>query len=214
MLTREEKQLVDSESTLKNIAASTREAVAEGFAVDFEQGLSEKDVSRLRERHGKNQVVATDQVTLFQLLYRQFASSVVVLLLVAAVISLCTGDYLQSVGILIAVFINAIVGFLTEMRAKVSLEALEQIASPTTRALREGKDLTLLASDLVPGDLVKLDAGSRVPADLRIVEDASLVVDESVLTGESISTTKSAHCKLDGLWETNITVKSLCFFDS
>ncbi len=191
-MTEQETLNIGPDSALKDLACSSPKTVADSFGVDFEKGLSEKRVAELRSAHGKNQVVAADRVTLFQLLYRQFASSVVVLLLVAAGISFATGDHLQAVGILIAVFINAVVGFLTEMRAKVSLEALEQIASPTTRVLRDGTDQTMLASDLVPGDLVKLDAGSRVPADLRIVEDASLVLDESVLTGESISKTKSA----------------------
>ena len=197
MLTEEEKVQISEDSSLASIAARSLAEIKSDFDVDLLLGLTEADVLARRKRWGKNQVIPEDQVTVFQLLYRQFASSVVVLLLVAALISFATGDHLQAIGILIAVIINAVVGFITEMRAKVSLEALEQIASPTTRVVRGGSDHTVLASDLVPGDLVKLDAGSRVPADLRIIEDASLCLDESVLTGESIAKTKSSTILAD-----------------
>ncbi len=192
MLTEEEKLEIGEDRSLASIAARSLAEIKSDFDVDLTAGLAEAEVLSRRKRWGKNQVIPEDQVTVYQLLYRQFASSVVVLLLVAALISFATGDHIQAIGILIAVVINAVVGFITEMRAKVSLEALEQIASPTTRVVRDGSDHTVLASDLVPGDLVKLDAGSRVPADLRLVEDASLCLDESVLTGESISKTKSS----------------------
>ncbi|MEZ4544371.1 MAG: HAD-IC family P-type ATPase [Cyanobacteriota/Melainabacteria group bacterium] len=197
MLTEEEKVQISEDSSLASIAARSLAEIKSDFDVDLLLGLTEADVLARRKRWGKNQVIPEDQVTVFQLLYRQFASSVVILLLVAALISFATGDHLQAIGILIAVIINAVVGFITEMRAKVSLEALEQIASPTTRVVRGGSDHTVLASDLVPGDLVKLDAGSRVPADLRIIEDASLCLDESVLTGESIAKTKSSTILAD-----------------
>lgn len=192
MLTEEDKVEIGEDRSLASIAARSLAEIKSDFDVDLAAGLTEAEVLARLKRWGKNQVIPEDQVTVFQLLYRQFASSVVVLLLVAALISFATGDHIQAIGILIAVIINAVVGFITEMRAKVSLEALEQIASPTTRVVRGGSDHTVLASDLVPGDLVKLDAGSRVPADLRLVEDASLCLDESVLTGESISKTKSS----------------------
>ncbi|MBZ0185076.1 MAG: hypothetical protein K8F91_02415, partial [Candidatus Obscuribacterales bacterium] len=177
----------------EELGAMSSARVLERFGSDFNNGLIDREVDKRLERFGPNQVQSKPSQSIAQLLFRQFASSVVALLLVAALVSFLTGDHLQAMAILVAVFINAIVGFVTEWRAGVSLAALEKIASPTSRVRRQGHDSTVPASALVPGDLVILESGSRVPADLRIVEAASLWIDESVLTGESISKPKSAE---------------------
>lgn len=178
---------------LEYFAAMESLGLLERFESDRESGLSLSQVEERVAAYGLNEVEARPATTPAQILIRQFASSVVVLLLVASGISFLTGDHLQAAAILAAVFINALVGFLTEWRASVSLAALAKIASPSARIRRQGHDQTVPAGHLVPGDIVVLEAGSRVPADLRLIEAAGLTIDESVLTGESLSQSKSAE---------------------
>lgn len=160
---------------------------------DIKNGLDDAVAKERLAKVGPNSVEAKRNTSAVQLLLRQFRSSVVVLLLVATVISFATHDTLQACGILIAVVINAIVGFTTEWKAQVSLEALGTLAGPVARVVRGGKHQEIPASEIVPGDVVIIEAGSRVPADLDLVEAAALTIDESILTGESVPVTKSAE---------------------
>lgn len=164
---------------------------ARHFGTDLRTGLSDEVAEKRLDEFGHNEVKAGPQQSPLAILIHQFLSSVVVLLLIAATISFLTGELLQGIGILAAVFINAAVGFFTEFKAKISLEALEKISGPVARVVRGGRDIAVPASNLVPGDLVILEAGNRIPAELRIVECASLTIDESVLTGESVPVYKS-----------------------
>ncbi|HEY9785841.1 MAG TPA: cation-transporting P-type ATPase, partial [Candidatus Obscuribacterales bacterium] len=158
---------------------------------DIESGLSADEAEKRMAKHGPNELAYRPQASILSLLAHQFLSSVVLLLIAAAAISFLTGEHLQSAGILAAVFINAIVGFFTELKAQMSLEALKKISGPTARIRRGGKDMHVAARELVPGDLVLLEAGVRIPAEIRIVESAALTVDESILTGESVPAYKS-----------------------
>lgn len=190
---------VDSDSPgLEYFAGMDSLSLIQRLESDRENGLSLKQVEERVAAYGLNEVEARPATTPAEIFLRQFVSSVVVLLLVASGISFLTGDHLQAAAILAAVFINALVGFLTEWRASVSLAALAKIASPSARIRRQGHDQTVPAASLVPGDLVVLEAGSRVPADLRLIEAAGLTMDESVLTGESVSQAKSAE-RVDGI---------------
>ncbi len=140
---------------------------------------------------GQNAVASRGGINPFRLLADQCKSSVVILLIIAATISYFLQEYLQTVGIVAAIFINAAIGFLTEYEARVSLEHLARLTGSTARTRRGGKELDLPVTDLVRGDIVLLESGDRIPADLRIVHQSSLSVDESILTGESNTVAKA-----------------------
>jgi Ca2+-transporting ATPase len=123
----------------------------------------------------------------------QFASIVVALLAVAATISWATGERLEAIAILIVLVLNAIVGFLTEWQAGRALDALRRQARTTARVKRDHTEREIDAEDLVPGDLVILNAGDRVPADSRLLEAVQLLTQESALTGESTTVEKTTH---------------------
>lgn len=166
---------------------------------DINVGLTE-DVARARlNEQGPNEVAFKHADSAISVLIRQFTSSVVLLLLGAAAISFfTTHDVLQSIGIMVAVIINAAVGFATELKAQLSLNALQKISGPTAHVIRDGKHRFIPAADLVKGDIVVLDAGSRIPADVRLIDSAALKIDESILTGESIPVAKSSTIVDDG----------------
>ena len=155
------------------------------------KGLSCQEAKARLAIWGENAISTKKDGSALTLAIRQFQSTVVILLLAAAAVSYWGGEHLQGSGIVIAVLINALVGFATEMKAKVSLEKLEAMAGPTARVIRDGLENDLPAKELVPGDLILLESGDRVPADLKIAEAASLSADESAMTGESVSVYKS-----------------------
>jgi Ca2+-transporting ATPase len=153
---------------------------------DVSKGLS-SNIARARlKAFGGNEIEKHKKQSWLLILIGQFQSSVVVLLLVAAIISYMGHEVLQAWGILIAVLINAGVGFFMELRAKTSLEALARLSGSTVRSRRDGRETELPVRELVPGDIVVLEHGSRIPADVRFVEAARLSVDESAMTGESV----------------------------
>lgn len=192
--------MIDTKSQTKSSASAVDQndvfdstaKLCQSLEVDITKGLSSEQASARLLEYGPNAVKVKAKTSAFVLLLRQFQSSVVILLIVASLISFVSQDNLQGIGILIAVFINAFVGFATEYKAQISLEALEKITGPTSRVLRDGEDFVIASSELVPGDIVFLEPGTRIPCDLRIFEASKLSVDESVLTGESIPVNKSS----------------------
>lgn len=155
-------------------------------------GLSADVVASRLAADGANQFGKTQSVNALSVLLEQFKSSVVILLVVATIISFAMKEYLQAAGIMAALVINATIGFLTEYQAKVSLEGLAKMAGAVIRVRRDGRESELPVSELVRGDVILLEAGTRVPADLRIVESAACSIDESPLSGESVPVWKDA----------------------
>lgn len=162
---------------------------------DPESGLSKIEAQSRLQKIGQNRQRKEIAIKPLKIFWHQFQSSVVVLLLVAAFASMCYHEYLQAAGILAAVFVNAITGFYMEYKAGVSLASLEALAGQSVRCIRQGEQLELPVFNLVPGDLVILEAGVRVPADIRLTEAVSLSVDESPLTGESAPVFKEVQNK-------------------
>jgi len=138
--------------------------------------LSQYGQNRLEERKGKNPLI---------IFFEQFKSLLILMLIIAAVISAFTGELVDTIVILGIVVLNAIIGFFQEYRAEKSLAALKKLEIPNATTLRDGKYHQMPATDIVPGDIIILAAGERVPADVRLIESPSLMIDESPLTGES-----------------------------
>lgn len=176
-----------------NLALKPVEDVLSQFDSNLKKGLSEERAEQLLKQLGSNEISYRKSEHPLVLFFRQFKSSVVILLLIAAAVSFCTQDHLQAIGILVAVLINAVVGFATELKAQFSLAALREISSASAHVIRAGHHKILPTAQLVIGDIVVLEPGSRIPADVRFVETASLKVDESILTGESLPVEKSAE---------------------
>ena len=172
------------------------EEVMEQFGVDAGQGLSDAEITKRVEEHGLNRLAAQKQKSLLSMFIEQFKSSMVVILLVAAVVSgvigVMEGEGLVETFVILAILIvNAVIGTVQEKRAQSSLEALNKMSSPHTKVLRGGQVSEIDSVDVVPGDIVILETGDIVPADTRLFEVVNLKVQESALTGESVPVDKS-----------------------
>ena len=160
------------------------------LGVDPAQGLATSEVNKRRRQYGPNALQKIRPRPAWRLLVDQFASIVIALLAVAAAVAWITGDGLEAIAILVVLVINAFVGFVTEWQAGRALDALRQQTRMVTRVRREGCEATVDAEQLVPGDIIILNAGDRVPADARLLEASRLQAEESALTGESTTVDK------------------------
>lgn len=160
-------------------------AVTRLLGVDPAVGLSHLQVVEHRAKFGPNSIQSIRPRPVWRLLVDQFASIVIALLGAAALVAWLTSDAIEAIAILVVLVINALVGFMTEWQAGRALDALRRHTRMTTRVRRDGIELTVEAEDLVPGDIIILNAGDRVPADARLLESYRLQTEESALTGES-----------------------------
>jgi len=161
--------------------------------VDAESGLSADEASRRLERHGPNQLEEAERKPTWRIFVDQFKSLIFAILFGAAALSFVFGETVQALAILVAILINAGVGFFTELRATRSMEALREMERMTARVRRDGDVDETDAAGLVPGDIVLVEAGEVVPADLRLVEASNLRLNESALTGESVPQGKTVE---------------------
>jgi P-type Ca2+ transporter type 2C len=166
------------------------EQVLQGYDVALASGLSNADVGRRRLKAGPNRLRAAKRKNVWAILVAQVRSVVVYLLIAAAALSVFLGQWAEGSAILAVLVINSTIGFVTELRAVRSMEALRRLAKVQAKLRREGQTITVPAEDIVPGDLVVLEAGDVIPADLRLVENTGLHLDESALTGESVPVIK------------------------
>jgi Ca2+-transporting ATPase len=157
---------------------------------DAHTGLTEKKVEEQRVKWGKNELQEAEQRSLLSMFIDQYKDFMVVVLLVATVISALLGEHIDALTIAAIMLLNGILGVIQEFRAEKSLTALKKMSAPQAKVLREAARRTVEASELVPGDLIFLEAGDRVPADARWLEVYDLQVDESPLTGESLPVRK------------------------
>jgi len=152
-----------------------------------ERGLDAAQVTERQREFGRNVLPSRKPPTIVEILLHQFTSPLIYVLLAAGVLSAVIGDVKDATFIFVVVFLNAAIGTYQEYRAEQSAHALQDLLKIEARVRRSGKPSRLAAEDLVPGDVVLLESGDRVPADLRLVEFRSLQVDESFLTGESMA---------------------------
>uniref|UniRef100_A0A8C6RDY2 Calcium-transporting ATPase n=1 Tax=Nannospalax galili TaxID=1026970 RepID=A0A8C6RDY2_NANGA len=163
----------------------SKEDLARAFHVDLDSGLSEFAVTQRRLVHGWNEFVADNAEPVWKKYLDQFRNPLILLLLGSAAVSVLTNEYEDAVSIALAVLIVVTVGFIQEYRSEKSLEELTKLVPPECNCLRDGKLRHILARDLVPGDIVSLSIGDRIPADIRLTEVTDLLVDESSFTGEA-----------------------------
>jgi len=154
------------------------------------EGVSSKEAKRRLEEFGPNELKAKKKRTSFMMVVDQFKDFLIITLFFAAIVAGIVGDPIDAIAILAIVILNAIIGFIQEYRAEKAIEALRLMAAPTAIVLRDGTTHSVAAAELVPGDVVVLEAGRIVPADMRLIEAVSLKVEEAALTGESIPVEK------------------------
>ncbi|MDH5533209.1 MAG: cation-transporting P-type ATPase [Candidatus Pacebacteria bacterium] len=156
-----------------------------------EKGLSSSKTSRLRETHGKNELVETQKISSIKILLEQFSSFLVLLLFGASILSYLIGEHIDAVVILAVLVINAAVGFVQEYKAEEALAKLKNLETLTALVIRDDEEMEVDSINLLPGDIVLLGEGDRVPADGRLINTLNLEVDESMLTGESRAVSKN-----------------------
>lgn len=171
--------------------------LARKLGVDPQRGLTEAEAERRVTAQGLNLIEGRAGPSRLGLLIDQFKDFMVLVLLAAAVVSGVVGDWIDTLAIVVIVLINAGIGFVQAWRADRALAALKRLASAQATVLRDGQRQVIAASQLVPGDIVLLEAGNQIPADLRLIEIAQLRVDESALTGESSTIEKHTSALTD-----------------
>ncbi|MEW6489250.1 MAG: HAD-IC family P-type ATPase, partial [Thermodesulfobacteriota bacterium] len=166
---------------------------AQGLGVDPAQGLAQSEARERLRRFGPNRLEEAPRRSLWAILFDQFRSLMVLLLAAASLVSVLFGNWLEGLAIGVALLINAAIGFGTELKATRSMEALRELGKTRARVRRGGSIHEVDDEEVVPGDLVLLEAGDLVPADLRLVEANNLQVDEASLTGESVPRQKQVE---------------------
>lgn len=169
----------------------TPEQLLEALTVDPAEGLSSHEVLERRARHGSNNLEATRPTSWVVLLVRQFKGLLVVLLAAAAVLSALFSQWPEAVAVGIVLILNALIGFGTELRAVRSVEALRRLGATHSNVRRDGVAHRVVSEELVPGDILLVEAGDLVGADARLIKQSQLEIDESSLTGESVPVAKN-----------------------
>lgn len=167
------------------------------LATDGERGLSDAESSARLEKFGRNELAEEPPIPWWQRIFDHFNELVIWILIAAAVISAILGDWIETAAILAIVVLNVAIGVFQEERAGRALAALRKLSSPMVRVMRHGSLETVPACDVVPGDIVEIEAGDNIPADVRLLESFEFRAQEASLTGESTPVDKVADCTLD-----------------
>jgi P-type Ca2+ transporter type 2C len=168
-------------------------AIAQKFSGHLDQGLSSEIAGRRLAEVGPNELSEAPRPPFWKLVLQQFQSFLVIMLMVAGAMSALLGDYVEAAAIMAIVLLNALIGVVQESKAEEALAALKKMAAPHASVVRDGTRVIIPSHELVPGDLVILEAGNYVPADIRLVESVNLRIEEAALTGESFAVEKSAQ---------------------
>ena len=177
-------------------AWSIEQAVKE-LATDRVKGLSSAEARARLERNGPNELKEKPRPGFLSLLWDQLNNFLIIILIVAAVVSILLGEYIDAIAIMSIVVLNSVLGVVQESKAEQALAALKKMAAPSARVIRDGQQTTIPARELVVGDLVMVEAGNYLPADLRLVEAVNMKCEEASLTGESVPVDKHAGAVLD-----------------
>ncbi|MBI3361012.1 MAG: HAD-IC family P-type ATPase, partial [Chloroflexi bacterium] len=171
--------------------------VVSRLETEIERGLPLDEARRRLDQHGYNELREQPRPSFWRMLLDQFDNFVVIILIAASIVSAFLGDWVEAAAILAIVVLNAVLGVVQERRAEAALAALRKLAAPDGHVVRDGHRQVIPARELVPGDIVLLEAGNYVPADLRLVEGVNLRIEEAALTGESAPVEKRAGAVLD-----------------
>ena len=169
-----------------------REDVLKAFEVDPVTGLSSAEVKGRLEKYGRNKLAAKAKKSILALFFGQLKDMLIYVLLAAAGITFVIGEYVDGLIILLVVILNAVIGVVQEYKAEKAIEALQEMSTPKALVRRDGEIREINSEEIVPGDIVIIEAGRYIPADLRLIEIANLQIEESALTGESVPTEKEA----------------------
>ena len=172
--------------------------VSADLGVDPEKGLSSNEIVARREKYGSNELEHRKGPGVLQMFFAQMRDAMVIILLIASALSILVKEAADALIIIGIVIVNAILGVVQEFRAGKAMEALQQMSAPNAKVIRDGKEATIPSIDLVPGDLVVLETGDYIPADIRLTATINLKVEEAALTGESVPVEKDANAKLEG----------------
>ena len=173
------------------------EELVSGFQTHLERGLTRQEAQERLGKFGPNELTERPRPGFFALLWDQFNNYLVIILIIAALVSLALGEYVDSIAIMFIVVLNAVVGVIQESKAEQALAALKKMSAPNAQVIRDGHQITIQGREIVGGDIVLLEAGNYVPADLRLVESVNLKIEEASLTGESVPVEKKAALVLD-----------------
>lgn len=173
--------------------SESAEAVAVLLSSNMSSGLDPEIAAKRLEETGHNELRETPRPPFWKLLLAQFQNFLVIMLIVASILSALLGDYVEAIVIIAIVALNSIIGVVQESKAENALAALKKMSAPNATVIRGGTRMVIPCSELVPGDLVILEAGNYVPADLRLLEAINLRIEEAALSGESVPVQKNAN---------------------
>lgn len=184
---------VNMKRILKSPWAYPGEELIQELCVSQDTGLATQEAKRRLKQYGPNRLRETKRKSSWKILFEQFKGLIVALLVVAALVSFFFGDFIEGIAIVVVIMINATIGFFTELKAVRSMEGLRRLGSVSVRVRRDGEIQEIPAEGLIPGDIVVLEGGDIVNADIRLLTSSKLQADESALTGESLPVSKSVE---------------------
>src|SRR3989339_428208 len=175
-----------------NYSVLSNKEILKEFFVDPERGLDQNKVAKRKIKFGSNSLVL-QELNVWHIFLRQFRSAFIYLLLGAMIITIFLNEYIDAFMISVFLTVNVGLGFFQEYRSEKTVKLLNKFTLPRTRVLRDGKIEQIVSTKLVPGDIIILETGDKIPADVRIIEQSNLMVDETILTGESVSVYKKGE---------------------
>ncbi len=161
-----------------------------------EEGLTDKEAEKRLKEYGYNELRSKSRRSVFEIIWEEITDPMILILIGAVILSFILKEWIEGFVILFIVFVNTIISVIQERKAEASIEALKSISSPSARVFRQGEESLVSSKELVIGDIVVLEAGGMVPADIRLIEEANLKVQEASLTGESVPVEKNAEKRL------------------
>ncbi|WP_416187357.1 calcium-transporting P-type ATPase, PMR1-type [Clostridium perfringens] len=170
----------------------SKNEILQELNVDEKNGLSSTEALRRLEKYGKNKLETKKKKNLFKQFLSQLKDVMIYILIIAAIISAFLGEISDALIILLVIIINAVIGVIQESKAEKALDALKELSTPKALVKRDGSLKEILSEDIVPGDIVIIDAGRYIPGDLRLIDTANLKIEESAFTGESVPSEKDA----------------------
>ena len=179
------------------------EEIRRKLRTNFDKGLTQEEANLRQKKYGANELINNKKQSIIIKFLNQFKDFMIIILIVAAIISAGlsyiehTNEYVDSIIIITIVVLNAILGVIQESKAEKSLEALKKMSAPTCKVQRNGSLCKIESSKLVPGDIVYLETGEFVPADVRLIESYNLKIEESALTGETSEVEKDSSAKVN-----------------